>query len=430
LPSLKRFYVARQARESSQTGVSRLEHVVGPVAAWGGLPGRPLPEVDLEPEDDATIIYTSGTTGKPKGALGTHRNITTHVQTTAFNVARNFMRAGEELPLAEPHLLPQRVTLLSIPLFHVSGLVATLGTTINSGGKIVLMRRWDTEQAMRLIESERVTAAGGVPTIAWQLVEHPKRSQYDLSSLRAVNYGGAASSPELVRKVSEVFPLAQPGNGWGMTETTGAFAGHLGREFTNRPTSAGVATPVGEMKILSLERATELPVGEVGELWVKGPQVAKGYWNNPRATAETFVDGWLRTGDLARLDEEGFLYLVDRMKDMLIRGGENVYCVEIENVLHSHPAVIEAAVVGIPHRTLGEEPAAIVYLRPGALGSEAELLEFARARLAAFKVPVRIALLDAPLPRNVSGKILKSEIKRMLTIHSAPADQSNHIRLS
>jgi long-chain acyl-CoA synthetase len=322
------------------------------------------------------------------------------------------------------------VTLLSIPLFHVSGLVATLGTTVNSGGKIVLMRRWDTEQAMRLIENERVTAAGGVPTIAWQLVEHPQRSRYDLSSLRAVNYGGAASSPELARKVNEVFPLAQAGNGWGMTETTGAFAGHLGREFANRPTSAGVATPVSDMKILSLEGATELPAGEVGELWVKGPQVAKGYWNDPRASQETFVDGWLRTGDLARLDEEGFLYLVDRMKDMVIRGGENIYCVEIENVLHSHPAVLDAAVVGIPHRTLGEEPAAVVHLRPGTISSETQLLQFTRARLAAFKIPVKVIFLDTPLPRNVSGKILKSELKKLLTNHCAASDRPDLAQLS
>src|SRR5690606_13206965 len=171
------------------------------------------------------------------------------------------------------------------------------------------------------------------------------RPKYDLSSLQAVTYGGAPSAPELVRKIVEVFPGSSPGNGWGMTETTATFTSHMGKDYENRPSSAGPAAPVGEMKIMSPDGAEELPTGEVGELWVKGPQVVKGYWNKPEATAETFKDGWLKTGDLARLDEEGFLYIVDRAKDMLIRGGENIFCVEVENALYEHPEVIVASIV-------------------------------------------------------------------------------------
>ncbi|HEY9218592.1 MAG TPA: class I adenylate-forming enzyme family protein [Phenylobacterium sp.] len=412
-PDLKRVYVVRLEEEPTDPRVKRLEGVIGPVNRWADLPDMPMPEVDLDPEDDATILYTSGTTGRPKGALGTHRNMTSNIGAGGISGARNFLRAGDPMPESDPHKLPQRVTLLVVPLFHATGLSATLCPTMNSGGKLVFMRRWDAEPAMRLIEAEKVNATGGVPTIAWQLIEHPARTKYDLSSLQAVTYGGAPSAPELVRKISEVFPGSSPGNGWGMTETTATFTSHMGRDYANRPESAGPAAPVGEMKIMNLDATAELGPGEVGELWVKGPQVVKGYWNKPEPTAETFKDGWLRTGDLARIDEEGFLFIIDRAKDMLIRGGENIYCVEVENVLYDHPDVMDAALVGIPHRTLGEEGGAVVHLRPGGTASEAELRAFVRERLAGFKVPVKIAFWPEPLPRNANGKILKTELKKV-----------------
>jgi long-chain acyl-CoA synthetase len=267
---------------------------------------------------------------------------------------------------------------------------------------------------MRLIEREKVTSTGGVPTIAWQLIEHPARSKYDLSSLMAVTYGGAPSAPELVRKIAEVFPGSQPGNGWGMTETTATFTSHMGRDYENRPDSAGPAAPVGEMHVRDpADGKTILPAGSVGELWCKGPQVVKLYWNKPEATAETFQDGWLRTGDLARIDEEGFLFIIDRAKDMLIRGGENIYCVEVENVLYEHPDVMDAALVGIPHKTLGEEPGAIVHLKPGGTATEAELRQLVRERLANFKVPVKVVFWPETLPRNANGKIMKNELKKV-----------------
>jgi len=413
LPDLEKIYVARlPAGADPGPRAVRLESVIGPVNGWKDLPDAPLPDVAIDPDDDATILYTSGTTGRPKGALGTHRNMTTNVMTSGIGAARNFLRAGQPLPESDPHKLPQRSSLLVVPLFHATGLSATLGPTMNAGGKIVLMRRWEAEQAMQLIERERIDATGGVPTIAWQLIEHPARSKYDLSSLVSVSYGGAPSAPELVRRIVEVFPGSAPGNGWGMTETTATFTGHTGRDYEARPDSAGPAAPVGEMEIRDpADGVTVLPVGTVGELWVKGPQVVKLYWNKPEATAETFRDGWLRTGDLARLDEEGFMFIVDRAKDMLIRGGENIYCVEVENVLYDHPDVMDAALVGVPHKTLGEEPAAVVHLKPGGTAGEAELRQWVRERLAAFKVPVEVRFWPEPLPRNANGKILKTELK-------------------
>ena len=414
LPDLQKVYVGRFDGAPLPAKASLLDSVIGPTSTWANLPDLPLPQIDLAPEDEATILYTSGTTGKPKGALGTHRNMTSNIMANGISAARNFLRAGQPLPESDPHKLPQRVTLLVVPMFHATGLSANLAPGLNAGGKMVIMHRWEPEQAMALIEREKVTATGGVPTIAWQLIEHPARANYDLSSLQAVSYGGAPSAPELVRKIVEVFPASQPGNGWGMTETTATFSSHLGKDYSARPDSAGPAAPVGEMQIRDPgDGKTVLATGEVGELWVKGPQVVKLYWNRPDATAETFQAGWLRTGDLARIDEEGFLFIIDRAKDMLIRGGENIYCVEVENVLYDHPDVMDAALVGIPHRTLGEEPGAIVHLKPGGTVTEAELRSLVRTRLAAFKVPVRVVFWPENLPRNANGKIMKSELKKV-----------------
>ncbi len=420
LPDLEAVYVTRLAGAPQHPKIRRLEDTIGTVNSWSGLAEPALPDVPLGPEDDATILYTSGTTGRPKGALGTHRNMTSNIGAGGIAGVRNFLRAGEPLPELDPTKTPQRCTLLVVPMFHATGLSATMAPTMNAGGKLVLMRRWDAEPAMALIEREKVTATGGVPTIAWQLIEHPARAKYDLSSLVAVTYGGAPSAPELVRKITEVFPGSQPGNGWGMTETTATFTSHLGRDYENRPDSAGPAAPVGEMQIRDpADGKTLLAPGAVGELWVKGPQVVKLYWNKPEATAETFQDGWLRTGDLARIDDEGFLFIIDRAKDMLIRGGENIYCVEVENVLYDHPDVMDAALVGIPHKTLGEEPGAVVHLRPGGSATEDELRQFVRARLAAFKVPVKVAFWPETLPRNANGKIVKTELRKIF----APADE-------
>jgi long-chain acyl-CoA synthetase len=307
-----------------------------------------------------------------------------------------------------------------VPFFHATGCFAVLNPILFAGGKLVMMRRWDPVRAFELIEREKIQAAGGVPTIAWQLIEHPLRGNYDLSSLESVAYGGAPSAPELVRKIVETFPKSQPGNGWGMTETSATATSNGAEDYENRPDSCGPAVAVTDLKIMDVETGTkELPIGAVGELWCKGPQVVKGYWNKPEATAQTFRDGWVKTGDLARLDDEGFCFIIDRAKDMLIRGGENIYCIEVEHVLYEHPAVMDAALVGIPHHTLGEEPGAVVTLKPGAEATEKELRAFVAERLAAFKVPVRIIFWPETLPRNANGKILKNDLKKLFATEGA-----------
>jgi long-chain acyl-CoA synthetase len=280
------------------------------------------------------------------------------------------------------------------------------------------MRKWDAGLALDLIERERVTSVVGVPTIAWQLIEHPDVARRDLSSLEGISYGGAPAAAELVRRIKQIAPRAAPGTAWGMTETSAAFTAVAGEDYERRPASCGPALPVGDIRIVGPD-GRERPTGKSGELWVRGPNVIKGYWRNPQATAETFVEGWLRTGDIGFVDANGFCTIVDRAKDMLIRGGENIYCVEVENALFEHPGIVDAAVVGLPHRTLGEEPAAVVTIKAGHSVSEADLRAFVAERLAAFKVPVRIVVRHEFLPRNASGKILKSALRKLFAASGA-----------
>ena len=405
LPALETMVVSRLAEVPA--GVLRLEDLIGTSAQWSGLPDADLPNADLAPDDPATILYTSGTTGHPKGALGTHRNLVTNIMSSGFAAARTVLRREDALP--EP---ARKVILTVIPLFHATACSATLMGAVAGGHTIILMYKWDPVQAFGIIEREKVNVTGGVPTIAWQLLEHPERGNYDLSSIEAIGYGGAPSAPELVRKIHEVFG-ALPGNGWGMTETSATVTTHAAEDYLGRPTSCGPPVAAADLEIRADDGVTLLPSGAIGELWARGPMIVAGYWNNPEASAATFVDGWVRTGDLAWLDEEGFCFIADRAKDMLIRGGENIYSSEVENALYEHPAVTDAAVVGIPHRTLGEEPAAVVQLAPGRTASEAELQSFVRERIAAFKVPVRILFHSETLPRNANGKILKKDLRAL-----------------
>ena len=390
--------------EHPLNGADTLESVIGTPKQYASLPQATLPDVEILPEDDATIFYTSGTTGRPKGALGTHRNLCTNILSSGYNAGCAVLRRGEPLPEPQP-----KTGLTVIPLFHVTACSAGLMGNIAAGNTMVYMYKWDPVEAFKIIEREKVSSTGGVPTIAWQLLEHPERKNYALSSIEAIAYGGAPAAPELVRKIREVFG-ALPGNGWGMTETMATVTGHSSEDYLNRPDSCGPPVAVADLKIMSEDGSRELQTGEIGELWARGPMVVKGYWNNPEATAETFVDGWVKTGDLARLDEEGWCYIADRAKDMIIRGGENIYSSEVENVLYDHPAVTDAALIGLPHQQLGEEPAAVVHLAPGMQASEAELQEWVAERLAKFKVPVRIAFTPDTLPRNANGKILKKEL--------------------
>ncbi|QNQ11593.1 class I adenylate-forming enzyme family protein [Sphingomonas alpina] len=404
LPAVERIMVAR-ASGPLEGRASRLEDLIGTPTDYAALPDVPFPQVAIDTDDDATIFYTSGTTGHPKGALGTHRNLMTNIMSAGYASARSVLRRGETPPDPTP-----RTMLTVIPLFHVTACSASMMGVIATGSTMIFMRKWDVVRAMEIIEREKVNITGGVPTIAWQLIEHPDRHKYDLSSIEAIAYGGAPSAPELVKRIHEEFG-ALPGNGWGMTETMATVTSHSSEDYLNRPTSAGPPVAVADLKIMDDEGTTEMPLGEVGELWARGPMIVKGYWNKPQATAETFIEGWVRTGDLARLDEEGFVYIVDRAKDMIIRGGENIYSSEVENVLYAHPAVTDCALIGIPHRTLGEEPAAVVHLAPGMEATEAELQAWVRERLAVFKTPVAIRFVHETLPRNANGKILKKDLK-------------------
>ena len=246
--------------------------------------------------------------------------------------------------------------------------------------------------------------------MVWQVLEAASFHDRDLSSVEGVGYGGAPAAPELVRRIKQEFPKGSPSNGYGLTETSSITTMNTGEDYVLRPDSVGPPVPVCEVKVVDGEEKT-LPAGEIGELWIKGPNVVKGYWNKPDATAQAFSGGWLRSGDLARLDEDGFVYIVDRTKDMLIRGGENIYCVEVESVLYDHPEVMDAAVIGLPHRVLGEEVGAVVQVTPDSAVTEQDLKDHVAARAAAFKVPVRIEVRREPLPRNANGKLLKQQLK-------------------
>lgn len=371
-----------------------------------------VPSIDVEPDDVATIFYTSGTTGRPKGAVGTHRNIITNLMNLFFIGQRATIRFGagdDRGPSA---------TLLNIPLFHATGCLASMVVSTAAGGKLVMMHHFEPGAALALIEAELITMVGGVPTIVMQLLDHPDFSRFDTSSVRNISYGGAPAPPDLVRRIREAFPQAQPGNGYGLTETSAAIALNSGPDYVERPDSCGPAVPVCDVAIVPEDFEGEEPdpafIGRSdvrGELWVRGPNVSSGYWRKPEESRRSFTRGWLHTGDIARLDEDGFIYILDRAKDMIIRGGENVYSVIVEAALYEHPDVAECAVIGVAHPTLGEEVGAVIVLRPGRRIDAEELSRHVAQRLAKFEVPTRFYFRNAPLPRNPQGKVLKRELR-------------------
>ncbi len=382
--------------------------------ALGELDVAALPDIAVEPDDDATIMYTSGTTGKPKGAVATHRNFMAFLMNLMY---RQTMAAIANPPSADaPPPLPPS-TLLTFPLFHVGGLQSALMVYAAFGGKIVLMYKWDAVEAVDIIEREDVTAVAGVPTTMFQLLEVAHAQGRELPSLASVSSGATLVPPELVRRIdSQLASRAAPTNGYGLTETSGAAIANGGKAYIDRPDSVGtVISPVIEVKIVGAD-GTDLATGEVGEIWLKGPTVVRGYFNNPEATAAAFKDGWFATGDLGRLDDEGYLYVVDRLKDVIIRGGENIYAAEVEAALYEHPDITEAAIIGIPDERLGEEVGAVVRVRDGAGLTEDDIRTHVRERLASFKVPTRIWITNEELPRNAAGKVLKRELRETLAV--------------
>ncbi|MDH3686936.1 MAG: acyl--CoA ligase, partial [Myxococcales bacterium] len=339
-----------------------------------------MPPPAAGPNDDATMLYTSGSTGHPKGAVSCHRNVITALlswELDAHAAAR--MRGREIRPPKRQH-----ATLLAVPLFHATGSHAVYLASYRAQRRIVCMYKWDVARAADLIEREQISTVVAPAAMTGDLVAFADREKRDLSSLAMVGGGGAPRAPEQVRNIDRAFKRAAPNTGWGMTETNAIGTGIAGQDYLDHPESSGRRSAVLDLRIVD-EAGNELAAGERGELQVRGTSVIRGYWNRPDANAETFVDGWLRTGDVAYLDDEGFLYIVDRIKDLVIRGGENIGCGSVEAALLEHPAVTEASVYGVPDERLGEEVGATVH-GPGVV-DEAELRAFLKPRLAAFEIP-------------------------------------------
>ena len=375
--------------------------------------GRGLPAVDIGPEDHATILYTSGTTGAPKGALATHRNHVTNIMNTLLlgAVAQAVAGAAPPDPDNPP---PQGAALQVFPFFHIGGLSGLYVTTI-SGNKLVTMYKWDVETAIDLLVRERITSTAMVPTVLRELLEHPRLATLPRDALAGISSGGAPVPPDLIRSIETQFESkVSPANGYGLTETTSAVIINSGTDYFSHPDSVGRPAVGADVRIVG-ELGEDLPNGAIGEVWVRGPNIVEGYWNKPEATAAAFTDGWFHTGDLGRRDDDGFVYVVDRLKDVVIRGGENVYCAEVEAVLFEHPAVLDVAIVGLPHEHYGEEVVAVVNLREGATATVRELQEFAATKLAQFKVPSQVFLRSEPLPRTATGKVLKRDLRDELT---------------
>lgn len=373
-----------------------------------------LPDVQLGPDDDATIFYTSGTTGTPKGALGTQRNICGNAISQVYSTIRGMLREGRAL--ADIQAAPQApmVALMAVPLFHATGCHSVLMGALHRGGTLVLMYKWDPGTALDLMEREQVTHFTGVPTMLTQLYTHPEFPQRDLASLATMGSGGASAAPVLVEKTTQLLPGAVLANGYGLTETSSMTTSNRGADYQARPDSVGLPVAVCDVEVVDPVTRTPVEIGAIGELRIKGPNVVRGYWNRPEATADVFAEGWFYSGDLARLDEDGFVYIVDRAKDMIIRGGENVYSAEVEAALQQHPQVTDCAVVGVEHDVLGEEVGAVVQTAVGSGVTGEELTDFLTDRIARFKIPTRWEVLEDELPRNAAGKLLKHQIRSRL----------------
>jgi long-chain acyl-CoA synthetase len=365
-------------------------------AAYVVLPGQPLPvgepyvTDDPGPDDPAAIFYTSGTTGYPKGAVTTHANFLSNCET-----CRRILRLEDG---------SESRTLVSVPLFHVTGCNSQLLVEVYLGGTTVIMPQFEVGAFLKAIEDERIDVLTTVPAIYWLAINHPQFAETDVSSVRTLSYGGAPIAPELVARIMKQFPQARVGNGFGLTETSSVTT-YLPHEYAEHADSVGFPAPVCDVRV------DKLGQDEVGELLVRGPNVVAGYWKKPEATAATFVDGWLRTGDLARIDSDGLVYIVDRAKDMINRGGENVYCVEVENALAGAPGVFDAAVVGVPDEVMGEKVGAVLVAAPGGSIDVPAVLGYLSKQLADFKIPEYVVVRSDPLPRNPGGKLLKRRVR-------------------
>ncbi len=393
-------------------------------ATWNDVmsiddPGS-LPAAEIDPDDDATIFYTSGTTGFPKGAQLTHRGSIHNLLNLVYmgaavaSAEAKAVAAGEIEPPSAPPAAPlPAVFMAPTPLFHVTACNCLLHPATASGAKIVLTYKWDAGRALELIEREKVTNFSGVPTMGRELLMHPDWSKRDTSSLASISGGGSAVQPDLVKKIDSALEKGTPTTGYGMTETHGIITANSSRFYLAKPASCGPVVPTLDAKLVD-EDGNDLPAhpDTVGVLCVRGSIVIKGYINRPEATADSIQDGWLNTGDIARIDEDGWVFIVDRAKDMVIRGGENVYCSEVEAAIYHHDAVAEAIVFGVPDDRLGEEVAACIVPKEGHTLTMEELQAFLKTDLAAYKIPSKVWFRSEPIPRNASGKFLKREVRK------------------
>jgi long-chain acyl-CoA synthetase len=375
-----------------------------------------MPHVEIDTDTDACIFYTSGTTGRPKGAQLTHRGCTNNIMSSLFgNLSQ--IQALSSMEGKEFGTGGTQSVLLTTPLFHVTANNVIAHTNSMLGGKLVFMYKWDAGEALKLVEREQITALSGVPVMSRELLAHPDFESTDTSSLKSLGGGGAPVHPDLVEKIGSKAKVA-PAQGFGMTETCGLATGAFGPYLQDRPGSVGPAMPVFEIRIVDTDDQ-DVPSGERGEVLLRSAQIISGYLNRPEATAETIVNGWLHTGDIGYLDEDDFLYIVDRAKDMVLRGGENIASGEVESVLYRYPGVTEAAVFSVPDEAMGEEVGVAIHLSEGATVSAEALREFSRGLLAAYKIPRYIWFLDEPLPRNASGKFLKKDLQARLQLDTA-----------
>lgn len=403
--------------DKERAALIRQAHWTGPIVEADAFPPAsaakdPPPMPPRKSSDPAAILFTSGTTGRVKGAVLSHLSLTTGVLSMQLSGMMVLHNAAQQLGMTPAELMqqiPQQAVLVIYPLFHISGLGSALLSPMFAGGKLIFMRRWSADEALQLIAREKVTSFTAVPTMLWDLVRSPFMGKVDLSSLTNIASGGQALPINLLNAIMDACPQAMMGTGYGSTETAGAIAMGVGPDFTGRyRASAGRILPIVDVRFVD-DAGQEVPPGTPGEIVARGAQVMSGYWNRPEDTARALSpDGWIKTGDIGYVNAEGYLFIVDRKKDMVISGGENIYCAEVERVLSEHPGIKECATFGVPDERMGEKLVAVIV---GDIAPD-DAIHWVEKRLAKYKAPQAVRCTQDPLPRNAIGKIDKIRLRK------------------